>query len=56
MMKEHCYSNEIKSINLQTSLYDNMSQSATASLSSAQHCVICLLNRLSTGQITLYCL
>ena len=31
MMKEHHYSNEIKSIRLQTSLYDSVSQSATPS-------------------------
>ena len=41
MMKEHCCSNEIKSIRLQTSLYDSMSQFDTPSLSSAQHSVIC---------------
>ena len=29
MMKKHRYSNEIKSIKLQTSLYDSMSQTAT---------------------------
>ena len=31
MMKEHRYSSEIKSIRLQTSLYDSVSQSATPS-------------------------
>ena len=31
MMKEHRYSNEIKSIRLQTLLYDSVSQSATPS-------------------------
>ena len=30
-MKDHSYSSEIKSIRLQTSLYDNVSQSATPS-------------------------
>ena len=31
MMKEHRYSNEIKSIRLQSSLYDSVSQTATPS-------------------------
>ena len=31
MMKEHRYSNEIKSISLHKSLYDSVSQSATPS-------------------------
>ena len=31
MMKEHRYSNEIKSIRLQTSSYDSVSQTATSS-------------------------
>ena len=31
MMKEHRYSNETKSIRLQISLYDSVSQSATPS-------------------------
>ena len=31
MMKEHLYSNENKSIRLQTSLYDSVSQTATSS-------------------------
>ena len=37
MMKEHRYSSEIKSIRLQTSLYDSVSQSRITRLQSELH-------------------
>ena len=58
MMKEHRYSNEIKSISLQTSLYDSVSQTATPSRmvhnsTTVKSCIV-VLNLLMTFHINFF--